>query len=179
MAELDELNKKDFSIRNKCKSEKEALLNPELQQINGKIMALQTFAQEISDSPLLLLNSESEYSKSHAEGLDMNSNAKLDTCLELIEEIIDSGEKVCIFSKFERMQKILTDAINNKFNKKKDLVGIAYINGSLSSEERYTEAYTKFRDNDYYKVLLLSDAGAEGGFMPSLNLVNCGKLFRA
>ena len=168
MLELDDLNAKDYSIRSKCKSEKEALLNEELQQINGKIMALQTFAQELTDSPLLLLDSESDYSKQHAEGLNIKKNPKLDICLEIIDEVLESGEKICIFSKFERMQSILTDAINKKYNSKKDTVGIAYINGSLSSEDRYEEAYTKFRDNDFYKVLLCSDAGAEG-----LNLSKC------
>ena len=73
------------------------------------------------------------------------------------------------------MQKILTDAINKNF---KD-IGICYVNGSLNSEQRYDEVYNKFKNNDYYKILLLSEAGAEGRFMPSLNLINCGKLFRA
>ena len=168
MAELDDLNKKDFQIRNRCKSEQEAVLNTELQQISGKIMALQTFAQEISDSPILLLQSESDYSKQHAEGLDMNVNPKLDVCISLIEEIISSGEKVCIFSKFERMQNILTEAINKNFNAKKKNFGICYINGTLSSEQRYIEAYDKFRDDDFYKILICSDAGAEG-----LNLSKC------
>jgi superfamily II DNA/RNA helicase len=131
-------------------------------------MALQTFAQELTDSPLLLLTSESDYSKSHAEGLDMNKNPKLDMCLELIEQILEAEEKVCIFSKFERMQSILTEAINKKFNKKNNDIKIAYINGSLSSEQRYEEAYTKFRDTNDYKILLCSDAGAEG-----LNLSKC------
>ena len=168
MKELDELNHKDFNIRMSCKSEQEALLNPELQQINGKVMALQTFAQELTDSPLLLMDSESDYSKTFAEGLNLDINPKLDMCLDLIETIIESGEKVCIFSKFERMQPILTDAINKRFNSKKDNIGVSYINGSLSSEQRYIEAYDKFRDNEYYKVLLCSDAGAEG-----LNLSKC------
>jgi ERCC4-related helicase len=168
MAELEDLNKKDFQIRSQCKSENEALLNVELQQINGKIMALQTFAQELTDSPLLLATSESDYSRSHSEGLDMNTNPKLDMCLELIEQILEAEEKVCIFSKFERMQKILTDAINKKFNKKKEQLKIAYVNGSLNSDQRYIEAYDKFRDTNEYKILLCSDAGAEG-----LNLSEC------
>lgn len=164
MAEIDDLNKQDFKLRNQCKSEKEAFMNTDLQKISAKIMALQTFAQEISDSPLLLVNSESEMSKNYAEGLNLKINPKLDICLELVNEIIESGEKVCIFSKFERMQKILTDAI---LKEHKD-IKIAYINGSLSSDRRYEEAYTKFKDNDNYKVLLCSDAGAEG-----LNLNAC------
>lgn len=161
LVELEELNKEDFKIRSKCKSESEALLNEDLQRIGGKIMALQTFSQELADTPLLLLQSESEMSKQYA--VDIKNNPKLDLCMELLNEILESGEKVIIFSKFERMQSILTNSIN-KLDK---TVKIAYINGSLSSESRYEEAYTKFRDNDKYKILLCSDAGAEGEATPS------------
>lgn len=162
MEELDKLNDMDFNIRSKCKSELEVMNNEELAKIEAKIMALQTFAQEIADSPLLLEMSDSEMAKEYC--IKTKSNAKLELCLELISEIIDSGEKVCIFSKFERMQKILTDAILKNY---KD-IKIAYVNGSLNSTQRYEEAYTKFRDNDDYKVLLMSDSGAEG-----INLSRC------
>lgn len=161
LLELDELNKEDFKIRSKCKSEAEALLNQELQKIGGKIMALQTFSQELADTPSLLLESESEMSKQYA--VDVKHSPKLDLCIEMVNEILQSGEKVVIFSKFERMQGILTKAIN-KLDK---TVNIAYINGSLDTEVRYEEAYTKFRDTPSYKVLLCSDAGAEGEVTPS------------
>ena len=162
LEELDQLNKEDFQIRSNCKSESEALLNEELQKIGGKIMALQTFSQELADTPLLLLESESEMSKQYA--VDVKHNPKLDLCVELLDEILQSGEKVIVFSKFQRMQGILTSAIN-KLDKS---IKIAYVNGSLSSEVRYEEAYTKFKENLEYKVLLCSDAGAEG-----LNMGHC------
>ena len=92
----------------------------------------------------------------------------MDLCLEKVSEIIDSGEKVIIFSKFERMQQILTEAIHKKIDKN---IKIAYVSGSLSAEKRYEEAYTKFKDNEEYKVLLCSDAGAEG-----LNMGHCKQL---
>lgn len=154
--ELKELNDEDYAIRIKCKSEAEALTNEKLQQINGKVMALQAFAQELADTPKLLELSESDMAKKYIA--DINESPKLDLCLELIEEILDSGEKVVIFSRFERMQSILTEAINKRF---KD-IKISYINGSLSAEQRYIEAYDKFKDNKDYKILLCSDAGAEG-----------------
>lgn len=160
--ELDQLNKEDFNIRSKCKSEAEAMLNEELQKIGGKIMALQTFSQELADTPLLLLKSESEMSKQYA--VDVKNSPKLDLCMELVDEILQSGEKVIIFSRYERLQEILSEAIY-KLDKS---VKIAYVNGSLSSEVRYEEAYTKFKDNPEYKILLCSDAGAEG-----LNMGHC------
>lgn len=156
LEELDVLNNQDMEIRRRCKSPQEALLNEELQQIQAKIMALQTFAQELSDSNELLLDSESEMSKRYA--LKTNKNPKLEMCMELVQQIIESGEKVIIFSKFERMQGILTKAIKS-IDKN---IEIAYVNGSLSSEQRYHEVYEKFKENDNCKVLLCSDAGAEG-----------------
>lgn len=164
--ELDKLNQQDFEIRRKCKSEFEALSNEDLQIIGGKIMALQTFAQELADTPILLLESESEMSKQYIA--DPGESPKLDLCMELIDEILESGEKVIIFSKYERMQPILTNAINKKYNKKKENIGISYVNGSLSGDARYEEAYTKFKENPHYKILLCSDAGAEG-----LNMGHC------
>lgn len=165
LQELDELNEKDYRIRMQCKSEAEAMLNEELQQISAKILALQTFAQEIADSPLLLTMSDSDMANSYAQGLNIKNNAKMDLCIEKVSEILESEEKVIIFSKYERMQKILTDAL--KENIDKDLK-IAYVNGSLSADKRYEEAYTKFKENEDYKVLLCSDAGAEG-----LNMGHC------
>lgn len=164
LEEIDELNTQSFNIRKKCKSESEVLLNEDLKAIDAKILALQTFAQEIVDSPLLLTNSESDMSKQYAEGLNLKKNEKLEICLEKVKEIIDSNEKVIIFSRYERMQSILADAIK-KMDKS---IKIAFVNGKLSSEKRYEEAYDKFKDNSEYKVLLCSDAGAEG-----LNMGHC------
>ena len=156
LEELDQLNKEDFEIRNKCSSQQEAALNENLQKIKAKIMALQTFAQELTDSNELLLKSESEMSKRYAINTDVNP--KMDICLELVQQIIDSGEKVIIFSKFERMQGILAKAIK-KINKN---IEIAFVNGALSAEERYYQVYEKFKKDNNCSVLLCSDAGAEG-----------------
>lgn len=165
LEELEELNRQDFEIRRKCKSENEALLNEDLQKISAKILALQTFAQEIADSPYLLTDSESDMAKQYAEGINLKNNPKMDLCLEKVREILDSGEKVIIFSRYERMQKVLTDALHKNIDKK---LKIAYVSGSLSAETRYEEAYDKFKNNPEYKVLLCSDAGAEG-----LNMGHC------
>lgn len=165
LQELDELNKMDFEIRRKCKTEAEVLLNEDLQKIGAKILALQTFCQELADSPLLLTSSDSDMSKQYAEGVNIKENPKMDLCIEKVKEIIESEEKVIIFSRYERMQNILTDALRKNINKN---LKIAYVSGSKSAEERYEEAYTKFKEDPEYKVLLCSDAGAEG-----LNLGNC------
>lgn len=164
LEEIEELNLQAFNIKKKCNSEAEVLLNEDLIAIDSKVLALQTFAQEIADSPLLLIESESDMSKQYAEGLNLKINNKLDMCLSKVKEIVDSGEKVIIFSRYERMQPILAKAIK-KMDKS---IEIAFVNGKLSSERRYEEAYSKFKSNPKYKVLLCSDAGAEG-----LNMGHC------
>lgn len=165
LEELDVLNKQDFEIRRKCKSEAEALLNEELQKIGAKILALQTFCQELADSPLLLSTSDSDMSKQYVQGVNLKENPKMDLCLEKVKEILESGEKVIIFSRYEKMQEILTEALRKHVDKN---LKIAYVSGSKSAEERYEEAYTKFKEDPEYKVLLCSDAGAEG-----LNMGHC------
>lgn len=159
--ELEELHEKEYQIRKTLKSEAEAKSHPELAKIEGQTMALQTFAQEIADSVRLLSDSESEMAKNYVCG---GPNNKLELLAELVEEILESGEKVCIFSKFQRMHPIITERIH-KIDKE---VKIAYVSGALSDKQRDVEVYEKFRDNDDYKVLLMTDAGAEG-----LNLSKC------
>ena len=126
-----------------------------LLKIQANIMARQTFASELADSEELLKASDSSLAKKYVTG---SKSSKIELLLDLLDEILESGEKVVIFSKYKKLQDILTKEITAKF---KD-VKIAYVNGELSSEARYDEVYNKFRDNDDYKVLIMSDAGAEG-----------------
>ena len=160
---LDELSelKHKLEALDKTLSPAEALHNEERAKLDAGIMARQAFAQELANSELLLSESESEMAKQYVTGC--KENHKLDLLMTLIEEIIESGEKVIVFSKFKRMQDIITNRIRET-NSIKD-VGIAYVNGAISGEDRYNEMYTKFKDNDTYKIMLCSDAMAEGANM--------------
>ena len=160
MYELEDENKKAEVLEAKYKPH-ELEHNEDFIKCKAKIMALQTFAQELVDSPQLLLHSDSDMSKQYAIN---EESTKLDTCLDLIESIIEAEEKVCIFSKYERMQSILEQAIKKRFKG----VNVAKVNGAMDPEERFIEAYDKFRDTDSYKVLLGTDAMAEG-----VNLSKC------
>lgn len=161
MEKMDELKEQEKAIRAKFQSEKDAFGNPELAKVEAMILAHQTFAQQLANSEELFDLSESEMAGQFKTG---SSSQKLDRLKELVEEILNSGEKVAIYSRFKRMQ----DVITNHFNKDFPDAKIAYINGSVSAEERYEEAYTKFRDTDEYKILLSTYSGAEG-----LNLSQC------
>lgn len=130
--------------------------NPEYLQWTAKVMAYQTFAQELADDPRLLGMSESNMANQY--NIDGLSSPKLEVLEELVENIIDANETVCIFTKYERMQRLLINELQNKF---KD-IKIAHINGSMTPEERYEQAYTLFQDNDNYKVLIVTEAGNAG-----------------
>ena len=130
--------------------------NPEYLQWTAKVMAYQTFAQELADDPRLLGMSESNMANQYnIDGLD---SPKLEVLEELVENIIDANETVCIFTKYERMQRLLINELQAKF---KD-IKIAHINGSMTPEERYEQAYTLFQDDDDYKVLIVTEAGNAG-----------------
>lgn len=163
MSELEDLKMQSDAIRARCKTEIEVRTNPELMKLDGMILAMQTFAQEIADAPEMLLLSESEMAKKYA--CASNDSPKLDLLIQLVEEIIASDEKVCIFSKFSTVQSIITDRIHKEISKD---IKIAYVNGGLSGTQRYREVYDRFRDDEDYKVLIMTDAGAEG-----LNLSKC------
>ncbi len=130
--------------------------NAEYKQWTAKVMAYQTFAQELADDPRLLSMSESNMANTYnVDGLD---SPKLEVLEELVSNIIDAEETVCIFTKYERMQRLLINELQNKF---KD-IKIAYINGSMSPEERYEQAYTLFQDDPDYKILIVTEAGNAG-----------------
>lgn len=130
--------------------------NPEYLQWTAKVMAYQTFAQELADDGRLLSISESNMAKEYkTDGLE---NPKLEILKDLVKNILDAEETVCIFTKYERMQRLLINELQSEF---KD-IKIAHINGSMTPEERYEQAYTLFQDDPDYKVLILTEAGNAG-----------------
>ena len=143
------------AIETKIKDPKLLDKNKEYLQWSAKVMAYQTFAQELADDPRLLNMSESTLSNQY--NVDGLKNPKLETLIDLVSDIIDADETVCIFTRYERMQQLLMNELKNKFD-----CDIAYINGSMSAEERYEQAYTLFQDTDSYKILIMTNAGQAG-----------------
>ena len=160
MDEIKELKEEEQEILKKYSDPEKGKQNERIKVIDANIVARQTFAQELADSEMLLETSDSEMAHNYITG---SKSAKLEMLIDLLEEILSTGEKVCIFSKYKRMQEILTSRIKEEAKHNSDFnIGIAYINGSLSAEQRYEESHTKFQDSDQYQILIMSDAGAEG-----------------
>lgn len=132
---------------------------PELEKVEAGILMRQTFAQELCVSEQLLIESDSNAAKKYVTG---KPDSKMDLLIELLEEILDSGEKVAVFSRYKKMQDVITERIQKEAKKNKLFnMKIAYVNGTLNGDDRYANV-VKFRDDPSCKLLLLSDAGAEG-----------------
>ena len=156
MADLKIAQEAVDRIEKQIQNPKELERNPEYRQWTAKVMAYQTFAQELADDPRLLSMSESNMANQYnVDGLD---SPKLDVLEDLLENILEADETVCIFTKYERMQRLLVNELQSRF---KD-IKIAYVNGSMTPEERYEQAYTNFQDDPEYKVLIMTSAGEAG-----------------
>ena len=158
--EMDELHEQEKSFVRKY-SEAQLANNEEYQKIGQGILARQQMMRELADSEELLKNNDSSLAKRCITGSKDN---KMELLVDTMREILESGEKLCIFTRYIPMQQIITERINKEF----DDIKIAYVNGSMNSDQRYDEVYNKFRDDDDYKVLIMSEAGTEG-----INLSTC------
>ena len=125
--EIKDLKAQQEQLMKRFKDPSKAKEDESIAAINAHIVARQTFAQELADAESLLSSSESELAQEYVTGSKVN--AKLDLLVDLLEEIISSGEKACIFSKYKRMQDVITFRLQ-KEPELKD-VKIAYVNGSL------------------------------------------------
>ena len=112
---------KPFVFKNRTYTEIEKkITNPKLLETNkevlqwkAKILAYQTFAQELADDPRLLSMSESNMANQYnIDGLD---SPKLNVLKDLVSNIIVADETVCIFTKYERMQRLLINELQSEF----------------------------------------------------------------
>jgi SNF2 family DNA or RNA helicase len=130
--------------------------NAEYRQMETAIIARQNFAQMLADSPELLTMSDSDMAQTYAT---CDGSPKLDLCMSLLEKIVVSGEKVCVFSKYLGIQDILRREIakNSAF----EGIAVDSITGFTDAEERLA-IITEHNTNDNHRVLLLSDSGEAG-----------------
>ena len=164
--EIDELTKKRLKIEDDL-TDAELDTNEDYLKLSTEILARQNFAQELADSEKLLMNSESLAAKKYLTRSKVDN--KLEMLMDLIEDVVNSGEKLTVFSRFAKMQDIIVEKI--KLLAKKNPVfdfKIARVFGAVNEKNRYNEVYNKFQNDDDYKLLLMSDAGAEG-----FNLSKC------
>jgi len=91
-------------------------------------------------------------------------SGKYNQFLELLEEVVEGGEKALVFSKFTSMLNIFEEDLKKK--------GITYLRLDGSTKNRQ-ELVDEFNDNDEIKVFLISlKAGGVG-----LNLTSASSVF--
>ena len=151
---LDELKAETSRIEKQIQG-KDLENNEEYNTLKAQILAYQTFAQELIDDPRLFDLSDSNLLKDYS--CKNKTSPKLELLLDLVETILSNDSKVCIFTKFERMQRLLQEEIEKKFK-----IKCAIINGSIDAKERHRQAYDLFQDNDEYMVLIATNAMSEG-----------------
>ncbi len=90
------------------------------------------------------------------------TSSKLDVLKERLEDILLNGEKVIIFSRFEKMTTILVRELAQ--------YDPLLITGKVTGEDR-DEAAQKFQKDDACKLLISTDAGGEGLNLDAGNII--------
>ena len=94
-----------------------------------------------------------------------NSSDKYGVFKELIDDLVkENNQKVIVFSEYTNTLYWIKKNLDAEY---KDIL---VIDGSVSSQERQ-EIVKKFNSEDKYKIILMSDAGAEGLNLPSASAV--------
>ena len=168
MEELDEVNEQQktllFHKYGNNPDPNVVKKDPDYQKLDARAMALQTYMLELADSPLLLT---SEGAKKYMP--KDKTSYKLELFIELLTQVIESGEKAALFTRWTRMHDIITERVLKERALKN--IGLAYHSGQLSNKKRDDEI-RRFRTNPDTKLLLMSNSGAEG-----INLSECQYLF--
>ena len=128
------------------------------EQLENRLQGFIQYLISISDTPRLLQISEAGMAKKLLDKFSDEiefSCPKLEQLLLDVEEIIDAGHKVVIFSSFKRMAKLAAETL--------EAAGypVLLIHGEVSGEHR-DDAKRKFWNSDEHNILIGTDAMAEG-----------------
>ncbi|MCX7610278.1 MAG: DEAD/DEAH box helicase [Ignavibacterium sp.] len=128
-------------------------------QIENKIQGYMQMLLAISDSLELLKMSDSSMAKKLLSHLTETKNTfytpKIEQLLSDVEDIVESDEKVVIFTSFRRMAEFTKQKLEENGHK------VLIIHGQISQEQR-DMAKEKFWNDPNYSVLIGTDSMAEG-----------------
>ena len=126
---------------------------------HGHVLALLTHLKQIVDHPAL-------YQK--GTPLVAERSGKMQRILEMLETIIENGEKALIFSQFKEMGDVLVDILQEELH----LESVPFLHGGLSASQR-DALVAEFQSKDGPPVFILSlKAGGTG-----LNLTEASHVF--
>lgn len=123
----------------------------------GLVLKLITSLKQVCNHP-------SQFSKS--KKCKIEDSGKMQTLMNILENILESNEKVLIFTQYVQMGDIMKKLIEETFNEE-----VLYLHGSLSRKKR-DELVKKFQDNTQSKIFIISlKAGGTGLNLTAANNV--------
>jgi SNF2 family DNA or RNA helicase len=140
---------------------KKGIDGEELKKAQGAAQGYFNLRIGLFDAPELftLSHSESVYQK-YGTLVENTKGAmqspKLERLLEIVEELVENGEKVIIFTQFKTMVKIIRREIKKRIETKL----VCYYGGTDAAAR--DEKIRKFRDNKDFKVFISTEAGSTG-----------------
>ncbi|MCP9768690.1 DEAD/DEAH box helicase [Lacihabitans sp. LS3-19] len=125
------------------------------------------FLNEIDRQRLILSLSQMRMVCDSTFILDQHSrnDTKIEELMSILEEYFENGgEKVVIFSQWERMTRLVSQELSNR------QIGFEYLNGSVPSEKRKV-LLDNFKDKKESNVFLSTDAGGVGLNLQSASMI--------
>jgi SNF2 family DNA or RNA helicase len=140
---------------------KAGLSKEEMAKIEGAARGYFNMRIALFDSPELFemstsANIKDKYGKLVKDTKGARKSPKLDRLLDIVEELVDNGEKVVIFTQFKRMAQILYREI-----KKRAKTNVVAYYGGLTEEQR-TKRIAMFKKRKDCQVFVSTESGSTG-----------------
>lgn len=127
------------------------------EKVSNAMKSLISAKQNIATDPFIFRESSSKFAESFSSELPVNEtlSPKTEAVIDLVSDIVESGDKVIMFSKF-----VTTCHYFSRVLEKKKINTLLYT-GEEDDEKRKNNIAV-FRTSEEYNVLIGSDAMAEG-----------------
>ena len=144
-----DLNKKQISLYQET-------LNLTMEEIeSNEGMKRKGIVLKLINSLKQICNHPSQFTKS--SNIEVNDSGKMEVLMNILENILDSNEKVLIFTQYVKMGEIIQKIVEERFDEE-----VLFLHGSLSRKKR-DQLVTKFQNNTQNKIFVVSlRAGGTG-----------------
>lgn len=130
-----------------------------LQQTDAQIKGLIAATQATADDPRMFYMSTSQYLQKNFLQFVPNNykySSKVEKLVDIVDNIVDSGHKAIIFTKFRTSALLIQEQL------KKDLKLESLLYTGKENESQRDNNINLFKNDDDYKILIATEAGAEG-----------------
>ena len=130
-----------------------------IQQTDAQIKGLIAATQATADDPRMFYMSTSQYlQKNFLQFVPASykQSSKIEKLVDIVDNIVDSGHKAIIFTKFR------TSALLIQQQLEKDLKLNCLLYTGSENESQRDNNIRLFKNDDDYKILIATEAGAEG-----------------